>query len=315
VVEAALDLGTIEASERSLPLAELELELIEGKPAALFQLALELDRLTPLYVETSSKAARGYALARGEPPAWHKAAPPALECDATVDRGLEAILRDCLWHWTANEAASLEGRDPEAIHQLRVAIRRLRSAFSLFGNVISPQDLAWLKPGAKRIVNSLGQARDWDVFLTELLSPVLAARPDDPDLTRLRHAAEGVRAEGCAMARAAIRDPAYTSFVLRLAEWIETRGWRRDEERRYGGTSPFGLPAVRLANQLLTHRTRKARKRGRAFENLTAPERHQLRIALKKLRYAAEFFGSLYPRKRTDKYIKALKRLRTISAT
>ena len=218
-----------------MPLAELELELIEGKPATLFQLALELDRLTPLHVETSSKAARGYALTSGEPPAWHKAAPLALERDATVDTALEAILRDCLRHWTTNEAAALDGSDPEAIHQLRVAIRRLRSVFSVFGKVIPPEDLAWLKPEAKRIVTSLGQARDWDVFLTELLSPVQAARPDDPDLTLLRHAAEEARAEGYATARAAIRDPAYTSFVLRFAEWIETRGWRRDEERRDGG--------------------------------------------------------------------------------
>jgi triphosphatase len=309
VVEAALDLGTIEANGHSMPLAELELELIEGEPATLFQLALELDRLTPLHVETSSKAARGYALTRGEAPAWHKAAPLALERDVTVDTALEAILRDCLRHWTTNEAAALDGRDPEAIHQLRVAIRRVRSVFSVFGKVISAQDLAWLKPEAKRIVTSLGQARDWDVFLAELLSPVQAARPDDPDLTLLRHTAEKARAEGYATARAAIRDPAYTRFVLRFAEWIETRGWHRDEELRDGGRTTFEQPAVEMADQLLTHRERKALKRGNEYENLTPPERHQLRIALKKLRYTAEFFESLYPRKRTDKYIEALKRL------
>jgi triphosphatase len=309
VVEAALDLGTIEANSHSIPLAELELELIEGKPATLFQLALELDRLTPLHIETSSKAARGYALTSGEPPAWHKAVPLALERDATVDTALEAILRDCLRHWTTNEAAAQDGSDPEGIHQLRVAIRRLRSVFSVFGKVISPRDLAWLKAEAKRIVTSLGPARDWDVFLTDLLSPVQAARPDDPDLTLLRHAAEETRAEGYATARAAIRDPAYTSFVLRFAEWIETRGWRRDEEWPDGGGTPFERPAVQLANQLLAHRERKALKRGHEFENLAPPERHQLRIALKKLRYTAEFFESLYPRKRTDRYINALKRL------
>jgi triphosphatase len=181
--------------------------------------------------------------------------------------------------------------------------------FSVFGKVISPRELGWLKPEPKRIVTSLGQARDWDVFLTDMLSPVQAARPDDPDLALLRHAAEEIRAEGYATARAAIRGPAYTSFVLRFAEWIETRGWRRDEERRDGGGTPFELPAVQLANQLLAHRERKALKRGHEFENLTPPERHELRIALKKLRYTAEFFESLYPRKRTDRYIKALKRL------
>ncbi len=308
VVEAAFDLGTIESNRHSMPLAELELELIEGPPATLFRLALELDRLTPLHVETSSKAARGYALTSGEPPAWHKAAPLALERDATVDTALEAILRDCLRHWTANEAAALDGSDPEAIHQMRVAIRRLRSVFSVFGKVIPTEDLAWLKPEAKRIVTSLGPARDWDVFLTELLGPVQAARPDDPDLTLLRHAAEAARAGGYATARAALRDPAYTSFVLRLAEWIESHGWRCDEERR-DGESQFERPALQLADQLLAHRERKALRRGHGFEDLTPPARHELRIALKKLRYTAEFFQSLYPRKRTGKYIEALKHL------
>jgi inorganic triphosphatase YgiF len=308
VVEAAFDLGTIESNGHSMPLAELELELIEGKPATLFQLALELDRLTPLHVETSSKAARGYALTSGEPPAWHKAAPLALERDATVDTALEAILRDCLRHWITNEAAAVDGSDPEAIHQLRVAIRRLRSVFSVFGKVISARDLAWLKPEAKRIVTSLGPARDWDVFLGGLLGPVQAARPDDPDLTLLRHAAEDARTEGYATARAAIRDPAYTSFVLRFAEWIETRGWRHDEER-CDGESQFERPAVQLADQLLAHRERKALKRGHEFEDLAPPARHELRIALKKLRYTAEFFQSLYSRKRTGKYIEALKHL------
>lgn len=309
VVEAALDLGTIEAEGRSIPLAELELELIEGTPATLYRLALELDRLTPLHVETSSKAARGYALAASAPPTHHKAAPLVLDRDATVDAALEAILRACLRHWTANEAAALDGRDPEGIHQLRVAIRRLRSVFSVFGKVIPSRELAWLKPEARRIVTGLGPARDWDVFLAELVGPVRAARPDDPDLAALCAAAEVARAEGYATARAAIQDPAYTSFVLRFGEWIERRGWRGERPDADGPGSRFEQPARELADQLLTRRQRKAHKRGREFAALSAADRHKLRIALKKLRYTAEFFTSLYPRKRTDTYVKALKRL------
>jgi CHAD domain-containing protein len=147
------------------------------------------------------------------------------------------------------------------------------------------------------------------VFLPELLSRVQAARPDDPDLTLLRYAGEEARAEGYATAQAAIRDPAYTNFVLSFAEWIETRAWRRNEEQRAEVGTAFEQPAVELADQLLTLRARKACKRGCEFDNLTPPERHQLRIALKKLRYTAEFFETLYPRKRTHKYIEALKRL------
>ena len=146
-------------------------------------LALELDALAPLRLETRSKSARGYALAAGMPPAWHKAEPPALEADATVDRAIQAILRSCLQHWCANEAAALDGSDPEGVHQMRVALRRLRSAFSVFGRLIDPAQRAWLSDEAKTIVNGLGPARDWDVFLAELLAPVRAARQDDAGLS------------------------------------------------------------------------------------------------------------------------------------
>src|SRR5918995_6576073 len=139
LVEAALDLGAIEANGSSQPIAEIELELIDGSSAALYDLALELDALSPLHVETRSKSARGYALAKGEPPAWHKAAPLARRRQATVDEAIGAILRACLEHWCANEAAAVDGRDPEGVHQMRVALRRLRSAVSVFGRLIAPE--------------------------------------------------------------------------------------------------------------------------------------------------------------------------------
>ena len=114
LIEAALDFGGIEANGAKLPIAEVELELLEGSPEALYALALELDALAPLRLETRSKSARGYALAAGAPPAWHKAEPPALEADATVDRAIQAILRNCLQHWCANEAAASTAAIPKA---------------------------------------------------------------------------------------------------------------------------------------------------------------------------------------------------------
>ena len=68
LIEAALDVGGIEANGASLPIAEVELELLEGSPEALYALALELDALAPLRLETRSKSARGYALAAGRRP-------------------------------------------------------------------------------------------------------------------------------------------------------------------------------------------------------------------------------------------------------
>ena len=105
-------------------------------------------------------------------------------------------LRACVQHWCANEAAALDGCDPEGVHQLRVALRRLRSAVSVFGHLIRPERRSWLTDEAREILGSLGPARDWDVFLTESLPPVLATRPDDRSLVALSAAAEVARTEG-----------------------------------------------------------------------------------------------------------------------
>jgi triphosphatase len=307
LIEAALDLGAIEADGRSQPIAEIELELLDGSPKALYDLALELDFLTPLRIETRSKSIRGYTLAAGEAPAWHKAEPVALKPGTTVDAALGRILRGCLRHWCANEAAALDGRDPEGVHQMRVALRRLRSALSLFRRLILPERRAWLSGEARRILQGLGPARDWDVFLTGSLAPVLAARPDDRALAALRAAAEAAQAEGHAAVRAAIADPAYTRFLLQLGRWIEAGGWHEDATPQ--GAKWRERPIVAFADRLLAKRHRKVLKRGRNFAGLTAAERHRLRIALKKLRYATEFFQALYPQKRARSYLEALKEL------
>ena len=307
LVEAALDLGTIESNGACLPIAELELELLEGSPDALYALALELDALAPLHVETRSKSARGYALAAGAAPAWRKAEPLAFAADATVDDAIQAILRNCVEQWCANEAAAYDGRDPEGVHQMRVAIRRLRSALSLFKRLLDPAMRAWLSGEAKAIVSRLGPARDWDVFLGELLAPVAKARPDDAALAALAAAAEAPRAQGYAEVRAAIEAPSYTRYLLQLRGWIEARGWREAPTER--GLAWLERPAGDFAAHVLGKRQRKALQLGRDFRDLAARERHRLRIALKKLRYATEFFAALYPKKRTKPYLAALKDL------
>jgi inorganic triphosphatase YgiF len=307
LVEAALDLGTIESNGSSLPIAELELELVEGSPEALYSLALELDALASLHVETRSKSARGYALAAGAAPPPHKAEPLTLEGDATVDDAIQMVLRSCVEHWCANEAAAYDGSDPEGVHQMRVAIRRLRSAFSAFGRVIDSRERAWLSGEAKAIVKGLGAARDWDVFLADLLAPVEAARPDDAALARLAKAAQAARARGYVEARAAIDAPSYTRYMLQLRRWIEARGWREQAPAR--GAAWLDRPIAEFAAHRLGKRQRKALEVGRDFAQLSAEQRHLLRIALKKLRYATEFFQSLYPKKRTKPYLAALKDL------
>jgi len=307
LIEAALDSGTIESHGDRLPIAEIELELLEGSPDALYSLALELDKLAPLRIETRSKSALGYALAGGKAPAWHKAAPLALDPRTSVEEAFQRIVRNCVQQWCANEAAALDGKDPEGVHQLRVGIRRLRSAFSVFGPLFDPDERARLSSEAKRIINSFGPARDWDVFITELLAPICTARPGDPHLARMIGAAEVERRRGYETVRAEIGSHAYTRFMLELRLWIEASGWR--ERPTDQGRLWLDQPISAFAEKLLSKRHRKARKLGRGFAHLAAEQRHEVRIALKKLRYACEFFEGLFPAKESKPYLASLKKM------
>jgi CHAD domain-containing protein len=205
-----------------------------------------------------------------------------------------------------NEAVALNGVDPEGVHEMRVALRRMRSALSDFREIIPAIQVAWLKRETKWLMTSLGAARDWDVFLSELLAPVKAARPGDAGLAELRAAAEAEREKGYARARSAIRSTRYSALLARMRRWLSARRWHQGRNRQ---RKLHHEPTRKLATRLLAKRRKAVLKLGRDFNKLSAEERHQVRINLKKLRYTAEFFRSLYRKKREEAYFHALAQL------
>lgn len=307
VVEVALDRGVITADGRELPVAEVELELLRGTPASLYRLALELHHSTPLRLQSQSKAARGYALALGLAPMARRGQRLELDGDASVDEAVAAVARACLDHWTANEAAAADGRDPEGVHQTRVGLRRLRSAMSVFRDVVPDAQRQWIDAEAEQVLAALGPARDLDVFIAETVAPVAKAHPGDARLEALVEAAEAARKRAYLGVAEALAAPRYTSFVLRLGLWLEERAWRE------GGKADAGellqRPLMVLAEHLLAKRHQTVITRGRKFETLSAARRHRVRIAVKKLRYATEFFAGLYAGGRRKRYLRALAEL------
>ncbi len=225
---------------------------------------------------------------------------------ANVDDAIAAIFKACLDHWTANAVTVLRGRDPEGVHQMRVGLRRTRSAISDFKRIIPAAQLVWIRRETSWLVTSLGMARDWDVFLTELLAPVLAVRRRDRSLRLLQMGAERARKLGYGQARSAVQSPRYASLVARMRSWLSEQDW---SEARRADHELLAEPAKRMAARLLARRHRSVLKRGGEFTDLTPVERHKLRIALKKLRYTAEFFGSLFPGKRQDSFLNALAKM------
>jgi len=310
-IEVAIDVGEIRTpDDRSQPIAEVELELKEGDPGALYRLARILNAQVPMRVERRTKAERGYALAMGGGTsiAPKRAGRIVFPAGATMEQALTVIAREGLAHLTANEPCVLEGPDPEGIHQMRVALRRFRSALSIFRGLIPETQRAELADELRWLTDELGAARDWDVFLDELWSPVEAAFRDSPHhapaIAAFRSLAGLARARGRERAGAAVASPRYTTLLLRLGEWIETRGWRVGDR---GAPAPGLLAPVRSrAGELLAKRHKQSRKRGAGFETLDSHHRHQLRIALKKLRYATEFFRPLYEGKAYDRYHRRL---------
>ncbi|MEI6557122.1 MAG: CHAD domain-containing protein [Rhodospirillaceae bacterium] len=309
-IELAVDRGEIigpDADARE-PISEVELELKTGESASLYRLALALAETVPLRVEPRTKAARGFALANREPPRAFKAQRQLFEDRTTVDSALAAILGGCFHQFALNEPCLLAGDDPEGVHQARVALRRLRSALGLFRDLIPAADRAWLAAETKALADTLGPARDWDVFLAELLAPVKAAFATHPDLhadlAALEAAALAERHQAYQRVRALFASPGHTRFQLRFGLWLESRGWRAQAVTRT--SAQLFRPLRETADALLDRRHRKARKLGGSFAELADTERHQLRIAMKKLRYAADFFRSLYDARPVDRYLQRL---------
>jgi len=302
-LEIAFDSGLLLAGERRANVREIEVEQKSGPPAALFAFGLELIEALAARLSVESKAERASRLRTGEPPEPVKSHHLRLTAETSLDEAIAAILHNCLAHFLGNLPALDSGDRVEAVHQMRVAMRRLRSALGLVGRAFPCEALEALRARSKRIAAVLGEARDWDVFIETLRTgpaPRFAAEPGFEGLLRAAEArAEAARA--AVLALAGEKGP--TRFALVLERVAAERGWRGglpdDELRR------LDEPVVGFAAESLDRLDRKVRKRGRHFEKLTPEARHALRIALKHLRYATEFFGSLFhPASAAEDYAK-----------
>jgi inorganic triphosphatase YgiF len=294
-VEMALDVGDLIVGEQREPICEVELELKAGAAAALFNFALALQQDIPLWIENVSKAQRGYGHYRPEPAGIRRAKPVRLFPDMALHEAARAMLWECLIQLQGNQAAALEGHDIEGVHQMRVALRRMRSAMSLFAAHMPPApdivaDIKWL-------ATALGTARDLDVFLAETLPPLLDI-PDQPGLATLKAHAVEAQSSAYSALREALESQRIQRWLLRLGAWLETL------------ETPADAPSLRQhAHQLLRKRHRKLRRHAEHWQALSAEERHAVRIEAKKLRYAAEFLASLYPDHAVERFLRPLTRL------
>jgi inorganic triphosphatase YgiF len=311
-IELALDQGEVSGGEQKRPICEVELELKSGPPSALFALARELSAAAPLYLAFDSKAARGQALVAGAGgPAAPKNRHVDLAQDATAGEAFQAIARRALAQIAANaavlrEGPLLEATAPEAVHQLRIGARRLRSALSTFKAVLEGEGLETAKADLKWLAGTCGRARGLDVFAAETLAPAETGAPASAGIERLRAAIDTAREAAWAHASAACASERFRALMIDAAAWVETGDWRAAEGA--------GKPVAPFARAALKKRLKTLDKRGRDAADLQGrggddTARHHLRIEAKKLRYACEGFASLYGEKRVRRYLRHLKAL------
>jgi inorganic triphosphatase YgiF len=300
-IELALDHGTITAGEASTPISEVELEVASGLPESMLDFAIALAQQVPLRLEPRSKAERGYALAERKQPSPVKATPPALDPGMTPAEALRTIVFGCVTQLQANESGVVAAQDVEYLHQARVAMRRLRSALTVFRPGFPRAAFEDVVLELRWLDGALGPARDWDVFAVSTLPRIAAAFPGNPGLRSLREHTARLRTQANRSAGEALGASRYTVLLLKLLGVFYRQPWLAIPDD--GAATARTLPIATFARDVLSRRHRKVVKAGRrlvtdgAQHECDHAQLHQLRIEIKKLRYAAEFFSSLHERK------------------
>ena len=280
VVQAVLATGRA----GDAPVHALELRLEEGPLVPLFDLAAGLNAAVTVRLDPREPGLHGRA------PGVVAAAVPFLPRQVAAGTGFRALVQARLGDLVANQPAAA-ARDAEGVHQMRVAIRRLRALLVLFGPMLPEVPTRRFEDELKRLGQVLGAARDWDVFCLET-APAMGAGA-------LLGAAEQARAEAYAALDAEFARPLLTALVLAMAAWAE------------GGAGLDGdLKAS--APGLFDRVERVAHKRGRHIARRSEEELHALRKALKRLRYGVESLAGLHAEKPVRRYLKRCRALQEL---
>ena len=265
-------------------------------------LALALAETLDLPAPPDTLAAAALAIAgRSIPPA----PPPPLDADQSVSAAFAALMARQLGVLLRLAPRAEAGDGTEPVHQMRVALRRLRSAMALFRRAVDCPQLAALKPGLKTIGQYLGPARDWDVFAEGTGRAVLDAFPEERAVARLQEAVARKRADSYAALAAYLRGPGFRALGIRLAWVAAARPWDdlppADAAQATARARPLAEFAARALNRRMAH---VQEPDGGDPAQLPAEALHALRIQAKRLRYAAEFFAPLYPPRPVRRFVR-----------
>ena len=210
--------------------------------------------------------------------------PAPLTRSMPADMAFRTVVEACRREIARHRAILLATDDSEGVHQTRVALRRLRAAFVLFRDLIDDPGLSTIDAQARRLARACGPARDLHVFLTE-------TAPDAPGIvTRM---GRKLALRRLMQARRALLGEGFAAFNRGLERMAD--GCPSSSRETVGD---FGRRKLDDCLSLV-------RRRGRGVSKLTAMELHRLRIAAKRLRYAATLLAPAFEPRTTAEYIKA----------
>ena len=273
-VELVLDHGAAVVAGRKGAISEIEMELKSGQPADLFRLARQIDAIVPVRLGVQSKAERGYDLLGPARTAFKAEALPLARGTSVAD-AFRTVAHSCLRQYRLNETIFLEAPNPAALHQARVGLRRLRSAFTIFKPILESDRAERFKTALRDLSSVLGDARNLDVLKEKPLS--------ETALNKIEEA----RQAAYETVEGRLRTPECRALILELVEWLGGGGWFTDSELADSLVIDF-------ASDRLDRLRRRVKKDGRHLAHGSDNERHEVRKDAKKLRYASEFFANLF---------------------
>lgn len=296
-IEAVVDTGLVTAGDRHTPILEMELELKDGNAIDLFVLARRIEVVVPCKFGVLSKAERGYRLLQALRTVV-KAEPIELERGIAVSEALQAIAGSCFRQFRMNEAILLDRKNVEALHQARVALRRLRSAISLFKPLFRDETGKRLSGEFRWLAGVLGEARNLDVLL--------------PNADELRERLGEARTSAYGDVIDALGSFRARALMIDFNEWLRCGEYLVPE-----ATPEYPQPsAMEFACEALEKLRRKLKKHGRELAGIDDDQRHEARKDSKKLRYAVEFFGSFFTDKRfSRRYKRFIAAMETLQGT
>jgi len=309
-----LERAAVEAGAGKLTACQLELALQAGPAQGLYDFAAKLHRGVAFRLATHDVVQQAFRLVAGED--WWQVEPgaaPALDAHMTVEQGILAIGRAAVSDVRVEVGSLGVAMTADQIHRARVALRRLRSVLSVFGKALPDRARRALSKDLSALAGALGQAREWDVFVADTLTPLLAALGEERGLKGLGFTAAVLRERAAADALAAVGASDFMGLSLRLAAWFDAGLW--PEPPSPEAATLLAEPLGRYALALLKKGHKRFLAAGNHLGGASAGELHGLRIDAKRLRYITEFFRPLFPGKATRRYVAALRDIQDILGT